>query len=502
MAISGQILHSLKIAQLKGISGVECIRFDEKPLTAIMGANGSGKSTILHALACCYQSGEAGVKNWQFRDFFTPTSDSTWSGSSLEMCHSYRDGAEEFNSQVTVYGKAADRWSPRTTRRPYRNVIFIPIKTCVPKIEIENYTSHIRYKTEPHPDAELILRKMSAVFEKEYTGLTLNKFGNGKKYSGLKRRGISYSELAMGAGEQRVLDILSCVYNADKYSLILIDEIDLLLHSAALVNLIRVLYERAESRSLQIVFTTHREVVCDCTKYVSVKHIYNVGEPPKTVVFSDSTPDAMWRLTGKQDRDLLIFVEDDMSTAIVRHVCMSSGMMRHCEIAKFGSDKNSFTLSAGLNLAGFLDQSKHLFVLDGENFKTDDERLQSIKKVLTGTEEGIQERWQACLNTIVSYNPVFLENESPEVQIYRMIKSLDAESVDYLKELYLAFCDMEFAEDSHNYVTQVLDRIGINKEAGFKDAVYLASKSEHWSKYVKPVEEWVLARKAVYAGAD
>lgn len=175
MAVSQQIVHSLNISKLKGISSLDEIQLDEKPLTAILGPNGCGKSTILHALACCYKPVEGlDQKNWQFRDFFTPTTDATWAGSGIEMTHSYRDGRTEFNKVITPYRKKADRWSPRYARRPERYVRFIGIKSCVPRIEEETYTSAINYQTETHDDADLIMAKMGAVFNRAYHELNLH----------------------------------------------------------------------------------------------------------------------------------------------------------------------------------------------------------------------------------------------------------------------------------------------------------------------------------------
>lgn len=160
MAISQQVIHGLNITKLKGILALDEIRFDEKPLTAILGPNGCGKSTVLHALACCYRPPEGSDgKSWQFREFFTPTSDSTWAGSSLIMHHSFRDGLTEHKDISTEYRKKADRWSPRYSRRPERDVYFIGIKSCVPRIEEETYNSAINYQTEVHADATLIKAK-------------------------------------------------------------------------------------------------------------------------------------------------------------------------------------------------------------------------------------------------------------------------------------------------------------------------------------------------------
>jgi ABC-type lipoprotein export system ATPase subunit len=295
MPISQQVTHRLSIKKLKGITALDEIRFDEKPLTAILGPNGCGKSTILHALACCYKPvGGVDQQNWQFRDFFTPTTDATWAGSSLEMVYSYRDGTTQYENVRTEYRKIADRWSPRYANRPERYLKFIGIKSCVPRIEEESYTSAINYQTEAHADAGLIMAKMGSVFNRAYNELNLHRAHAGRQYPGLALLGTRYSALAMGAGEQRVLEILSAVFNAPKYSLILIDEIDLLLHTAALSQLIRILFQRATDKTLQIVFTTHRESVLEHKDMVSIKHIHTIGvEPPKTYCFSNTKPDAL-----------------------------------------------------------------------------------------------------------------------------------------------------------------------------------------------------------------
>ena len=64
-----RILKEIKIQKLKGINNLS-LKFD-KNMVALMGVNGSGKSTILHALACSYSPYEKG-ENYKFSYFFTP----------------------------------------------------------------------------------------------------------------------------------------------------------------------------------------------------------------------------------------------------------------------------------------------------------------------------------------------------------------------------------------------------------------------------------------------
>ena len=76
----------------------------------------------------------------------------------------------------------------------------------------------------------------------------------------------------MGAGEQRVFTILEAVDKAEAYGLILIDELDLLLHQSSLKRLIEKLASRAEKKHLQIIFTVHNQFILTCPE-VDFLHI-------------------------------------------------------------------------------------------------------------------------------------------------------------------------------------------------------------------------------------
>ena len=79
---------SLKAAhfkQLKGLSNAD-FHFSDT-LTAIMGVNGAGKTTVIHALACVYQPDHVGPRSedYKFPYFFIPNTDSLWSGSEFSI---------------------------------------------------------------------------------------------------------------------------------------------------------------------------------------------------------------------------------------------------------------------------------------------------------------------------------------------------------------------------------------------------------------------------------
>jgi len=95
----------------------------------------------------------------------------------------------------------------------------------------------------------------------------------------------------MSAGEQKIFLLLERVFRAAKNSLILIDELDLLLHDSAMKNLIKVVSERVISHNLQVIFTTHRESIIELSDLINIRHIFGTSE--KTLCFDETKPDAI-----------------------------------------------------------------------------------------------------------------------------------------------------------------------------------------------------------------
>src|SRR5688572_829971 len=93
-----QRLIRLQIELLKNLVDVT-IDFDEnKRLTAILGPNGFGKSTVLHALAASFQPArllkggtvsEAG-EDHRYVDFFPNTPHGVWAKTNFRIIHFYR----------------------------------------------------------------------------------------------------------------------------------------------------------------------------------------------------------------------------------------------------------------------------------------------------------------------------------------------------------------------------------------------------------------------------
>lgn len=485
-----QILKSVYFKQLKCLNDVT-IHFSDT-LTAIMGVNGSGKTTVIHALACVYQPDDGGKgENHKFPEFFVPNTDSLWKGSELYVVNEI----EGRNGQRVIlpskrYGKGFDRWSPRYENRPKRNIYYIGIDTCLPEIEKSTATSRIQYSSEKKSGrlADSIIHDSSYILNKPYQELLDNTYQN-KHFSGVAlSSGLKYSSLSMGTGEQRVLKILEKVRNAEAYSLILIDEIDLLLHISALGRLIEVLYGIAQSKHLQIVFTTHSVEMLALNRYVRIQYIANVESDSKTFVYEKISSDLLYSLTGKTCRPIKIYVEDTLAASIVKEIARNNGLTSDVEIVVYGSIDNSFTLAASFVL--YSDKPEHvLIVLDGDRYITKGEKESQIKKRLSGSEDTIREKQVQALSMIAQFR--LPDGIPPEQHLHNMILKYEPET----SELYKAADAIKAVSDSHQWLYRIHEQIGFSESEIVHEIFRVAASSDDMINYTEEITKWLLLTK-------
>ena len=186
-----QRLKKIEFSKLKNLEDLH-ISFEDKQITAIFGTNGSGKSTVLHALACLYQPVKDSTrKDFKFPNFFIPTTLDLWNGSKFVIEYEMINGAEMLSS-TKEYTKSSDRWRPRYQTRPRREVFFIGIDSCVPDMEVESRTSRIPLVPEAYNDTVLagkIKDKLSYIMHRDY-GDFINCKNERKSYKGLIYKNI------------------------------------------------------------------------------------------------------------------------------------------------------------------------------------------------------------------------------------------------------------------------------------------------------------------------
>lgn len=484
--ISQQQLHQLEIKKLKNIKDL-CISFENKKITAIFAPNGHGKSTIIHALACCFKPSSEKGENYIFSNFFLPSPHALWQGSELKIVHTYRQGVSEHRNVEELYSKK-DRWTIYA-RRPSRNIYYFGVDSCVPLIEAKKRKVKINYSTRRVEDSMTpeILRQASHCLNKKYTAYNIHASGKSEKFIGVESENITYSALSMSAGEQKIFALLDKIYNAEKYSLILIDEFDLLLHNSAVNKLIKVIHERAEEKKLQIVFTTHRESILEMSHLINIRHILET--PEKTLCFNETKPDAINRLTGSQLRPIEVFVEDDLAQAIVSKIAALLGIYKYVSIQTFGAAINCFTTLAGLLLCYNLHENI-IFVLDGDRYNTPEEQTKSLKAVLTGNDSKAQSLRNQALDRIKSLR--LPANYSPEQYIHSIISTLDIDSINgEKKEVIQAAKNIHAVADNHKYIDDIIEEFGWDRTVGLSKIIDLFSSTSEWQGFTADVKEWL-----------
>jgi len=500
MANIAQRTHSLKIDRLKGIRDLTEISFEDKPLTGIFGPNCVGKSTILHALAAAYCAPTGCPTAAHYRQWFPSLADDAWNGTHFVIDHTYTTTEAVTIRRPVEYRKGTIHtwWQPTINRRPQRHVAYVGIKSCVP--DLEAYPWHdLRGAVLTPCDTAMdnrVREAASCIFNHNYTAIadvTLP-HDHRRKYRSLTRGdlgGQSYPSVTMGSGEQRLLRLLYAVEQTRDKGLILIDELDLMLHGAALKNLIGHLYAQCTRKHQQLVFTSHREELLSLSDKINIRHLCPQGG--KHFCYENTDPDSLHRMTGNRVRPLELFVEDDVAEAIADRVSDTLRIGRHVQTIRFGPATNCFTVLAGLLIKGeTCDQS--LFVLDGDVYRTDEAKAPLINKACTGNGEHETELRTKMPSLIAQF--VLPDGENLESRLHQMICSLtvaDMEPSD--AEVAQRAAAIVRPVDQHGYIYHLIQDLGGERSAQLSSIVRLASRHPDWAALTAPVRDWLTAKK-------
>lgn len=488
MPISQQVISKLEFELLKNLRDFE-ITFKPAGLTGILGPNGSGKSTLLHALACVYQpnDGQDSVNN-KFSQFFTPTNHSLWTGSKFKMVHTFRNNAVLNENVNTEYAKQADRWAPRYGRRPKRFVSYIGIRSCVPAIELESQSSRITFNTTPLDDQQSmrLLDLGGRVMNRTYDALNNHLSTRQKQYIGLTHSGVNYSSLNMGAGEQRIFQLLREVLACPNFSLILIDEIDLLMHEDALVRLLETLKQIAVDKNLQIIFTTHnhRSLLVEGIEF---RHLQQTGT--KTICHVNTNAESLYRLTGQQIKTYELFAEDTLTRFLLKQVAHGKGIARECKIIEFGSASNCFTSVSGAILNQTDNLENMIFVLDGDVYRTEAEKRTQINRVLTGNIGDFQNKRDLAISKVKQLQ--IPEGISPERYYRNIIVQLNVDDLtNKQQELREVLENLENPPNDHDFLKILIDRIGLEEGEILTLLADMIRLTPEWNNLVEEIDQW------------
>ncbi|MBW8246373.1 ATP-dependent nuclease [Enterobacter mori] len=305
------------------------------PLLAIAGRNGAGKSTLLAMAACAFHSTKKThiLKNrkrpyYTFADFFIQHTDEvSWEGITIQYSIAHNNWKKtdyiptgQGIAYQTRYKKLGGKWN-RYDSRVKREVIFLGIERIVPHSEKSQSKSYSKYFKRNGDDFgwEMDVSKcVGYILDKNYDNFTYVTHSR-YRLPIVEFKGRKISGFNMGAGENALFEIFSTAHACGEGALIIIDEIELGLHAEAQKRFIGKLKEVCYKRKLQIIFTTHSDIVFGQVPEDARVFIETING--KTVVNNGISPEyAFSKLSSENSEEVYIFVEDEVAFSLISNI--------------------------------------------------------------------------------------------------------------------------------------------------------------------------------------
>jgi predicted ATPase len=352
----------LEWLEIVGIRGWTGQRVDFSfPIVALVGENGTGKSTILQSAASVYRSPKGG--KIQFASKFFP--DTPWDKiTKASIRWSVREGVTVSTGSVR---KETSRWRGNPERRE-RNVEYIDLSRIQPVPARVGYSrlakAGIKEKSSVLFDAAK-LGRLSSILGRGYgvARMSLTEHDAKRHVPVIKNQDAEYSGFHGGAGETAMVELLE--HEIPPRSIVLIDEIETSLHPRAQRRLMRDLAEVCRVKELQIILSTHSPYVLEELPPEARLYVWE-GAAGRSVIKGVSPEFAMTRMDLEQHPECDIYVEDDRAEALIREVMVhtSPELVSRCLIVPFGAA--SVGQSLGLMVAGKRFPRPSCVFLDGD----------------------------------------------------------------------------------------------------------------------------------------
>lgn len=319
------------------------------PITAIAGKNGAGKSTLIAIACCAYHNQKNGYKlprrkntYYTFSDFFIQhTAEKSPDGVDIQYTFAINtiDKAKHPSGLGLAYQRRwkslGGKWNDYDSRVK-KPVVFLGIERIVPHSERSQSRSYSKafssIKIEGWEDKVKTI--VGGILGKRYDEYRL--LSHSKYSLPLVRIGQTvYSGFNMGAGENALFEIFSTIYACGGGSLVVLDEIELGLHSEAQRRFMQSLKATCLETHTQILCTTHSREIFDSLPEDARLFIEQVNG--KTRITPGISSDfAMAKLGAMQDKELQIFVEDDIAQSIVT-AALPANLRIRIDVIRIGS---------------------------------------------------------------------------------------------------------------------------------------------------------------------
>lgn len=359
-------LYKLTLTKCRAFKD-QSITFDF-PVTALIGPNGGGKTTILGASALIYNT----IVPRQFfaRNRQIDTDMRQWS-ISYDLIDRDRSRTDPIKRTASF---SREKWHRDAVDR---QVLFFGISRTLPAVERRDLSKFTNKNTIFEPDQIHVLDNQTASQIKKILGkdvsnysiIQINSNGSISLLSGKTQSGASYSEFHFGAGESSIIKMILGIEKASNQSLILIEEIENGLHPLAVARLVDYLIEVAERKRIQVIFTTHSEYAISA---LPAKAVWAAIDG--TAIQGKLDIQSLRALTGSVSSKLVIYTEDSFAKRWVEAMIRSDPSIAFdaIDVYPMGGDGTAVNANKYHNE----DPSNHipsLCIIDGDSMQCDSE---------------------------------------------------------------------------------------------------------------------------------
>lgn len=317
----------------------------KSPITAIVGKNGTGKTTLLHLAGCSYASDSKGKSFNQF----IPESQKDHMPDDSRYGFTYVNNIENENN--FVWYEKRHEWDRRgKNNRARRELLFIGFSKTIANVSVfKNYFDitdkalNVRLNSIGTNTISLdnkIISKISEIVGKNYSSIERRN----DQYSLLCENCYGYiidgqySDFACGAGEISIIRMLDLIYNAPPNTLIIIDEPEVAIHPSVQYKLLKIFMELALSKNMQFIFTTHSYFIL---KYLNPDSILLLKNNNDNKIISQNVNSsvAFQNISEQNIYKLEAFVEDSIAADILNTIFKNDVSIRdQIKITKTISD--------------------------------------------------------------------------------------------------------------------------------------------------------------------
>jgi predicted ATPase len=358
----------LEYLDMKEIRGWEGQRLDfTYPFMTIVGENGSGKSSILQAIASVYQSPDDWKKTYYASDFFP---DTPWEQvTDAKITFSVREGDKSIQGSVR---KQTTRWRGNPQRRK-RDVYYIDLRRTQPiatQVGFSRLTKP-QFKEIRREDFQVNrLGHLSSIIGREYQSArySLTDADAHRWVPVVNTPFAEYSAFHQGAGETTVIELMR--YDFKPYSILLIDELETSLHPRSQRRLIRYLAEQCREKELQIIVTTHSPYVIKELPVEARVYIMRTHEG-REFVTGVSPEFALTKMDEEAHPELDVYVEDEIAGIMFEEIVAANRLpaLTQCEVIPYGAASVGKALGLMVHQNRF--PRKSIVFLDGDQETTE-----------------------------------------------------------------------------------------------------------------------------------